>query len=294
MGTVTFEQLVVLPILRRFNHLAWQLFGVNIAIFRLDGEPALDLSSMKHANPFCFRLHGTPGGWALCKRCNHRHIEIAKTQKQPLRYLCHAGLRELIVPITPDGEVIAFLVGGQVLDAPPTKKKWQRTHKAITSKSVNASHLEAAFFRTSVVAPKAQHDLVELLELFANHIARTQHQMQLLEQSPAMQIAARAQSFIRNHLAEAICLEDIARACYTSTRNLNRVLTVEAGATAIVLIQQARVAHACEQLRQTKKPCKQIATECGFGSVQQFNRVFKQQKARTPLQWRNRQGKNDA
>ena len=61
----------------------------------------------------------------------------------------------------------------------------------------------------------------------------------------------------------------------------------EGGLTIVEALQNLRVERACAELRTTDKTCSQIAFDCGFGSVQQFNRVFRKHLGITPRAWRS-------
>jgi len=92
-------------------------------------------------------------------------------------------------------------------------------------------------------------------------------------------------SFIRNHFTDPISLDDVAMAACTSKRNLTRIFQAKTGLTVLGSIQEMRIARACRQLQTGQMTCVQIAFDCGFGSVQQFNRVFLKLRHCTPLAW---------
>ncbi len=287
MRPIDFDRLAALGSLRKFYRLAWRLFGVNIALVHPNGGQALRLGGPRTVSPFCASLHRVfPKSLASCLECDRRHLEAARRGAQILRYRCFAGMTEYYIPITLDGETIAFLQCGQILDRPPGEKEWKRTRRALADRSIDASPLEPFFRRSRIIAPGAQEDLVALLDLFGNYIAQTHQRLSLLAESWNSQIAGRAQSYIANHLADPLSLDAIARAACTSKRNLTRVFLRETGMTVVDFVHERRVARACRQLSCTRETCARTAYACGFGSVQQFNRVFRRLKGATPSAWR--------
>ena len=60
--------------------------------------------------------------------------------------------------------------------------------------------------------------------------------------------------------------------------------------TVLNSVQEMRIERACRQLQAGQMTCVQIAFECGFGSVQQFNRVFLKLRHCTPLNWQRQFG----
>jgi AraC-like DNA-binding protein len=125
-----------------------------------------------------------------------------------------------------------------------------------------------------------------LLELFGNYIAYAQYQILLAEATQKSRIEERALSFIRNHYTEPISLEDVARAACTSKRNLTRIFQGKTGMTVLRTIQEMRIERACNLLQAEDMSCTRAAYDCGFGSVQQFNRVFQMLRQCTPQTWR--------
>ncbi len=287
MPVLTFDQISTLPILRQFYFLVWRLFGVNIAILSPDGTKSQDLGATESWSPFCLNLRQMSNA-RFCLESDRKFLETAAAQRHSLRYHCWAGLREFIVPIILDGEILAFIQCGQVMDAVPTQETWKATSQKLKDLGFERLPPEELFLSLRVIHPQTQKDLMTLLELFGNYIAYAQYQIQLSESTQQNRVLERALSFIRNHYTEPISLDDIARVACTSKRNLTRLFQAKTGMTVLASIQQMRIDKACGQLQSTDMTCMQVAFECGFGSVQQFNRVFQKLKNCTPQTWRRR------
>ena len=287
MPDLSYEQISALPILRQFYFLVWRLFGVNIAILSPDGRKSQDLGATESWSPYCLTLRQMYGA-KYCLECDQKFLSIVATQRHSLRYHCWAGLREFMVPIILDGEILAFIQCGQVMDTPPGQDEWNATGQLLRGLGFEELPPEELFFSLRVIHPQTQKDLMTLLELFGNYIAYAQYQIQLSEATQQSRVLERALSFIRNHFTEPISLDDIARIACTSKRNLTRLFLAKTGMTVLDSIQQMRIDKACSQLQAGDMTCMQVAFECGFGSVQQFNRVFHKLKQCTPLTWQKR------
>jgi AraC-like DNA-binding protein/ligand-binding sensor protein len=284
MSILSYDQIINLSVVQQFYYLAWRLFGVNIAIISPDRMHSLAINGKDGWSPFCIRLRQM-GGEKYCVNCDRGHAELVGQQRKPLRYNCWAGLREVIVPIIVDNEILAFIQCGQVLDKPPTREDWQATRSILTGLGFNCEPLETLFMSQRVVPAQTQEDLMVLLELFGNYIADSQHRILLADASQRSRTEERAFSYIRNHYAESITLDDVANAACTSKRNLTRIFHANTGITVLSAIQDMRTEKAGVLLREGEMTCTQIANECGFGSIQQFNRVFKKIKKCTPQEW---------
>jgi AraC-like DNA-binding protein len=224
----------------------------------------------------------------FCLDCDQKYLSIAAAQRHSLRYHCWAGLREFMVPIILDGEILAFIQCGQVMDALPGEEDWSVTIQLLKGSGFDKLPPKELFLSLPIIHPQTQKDLMTLLELLGNYIAYAQYQIQLSEATQQSRTLERALSFIRNHYTEPISLDDIARAACTSKRNLTRLFQAKTGITVLNSIQQMRIDKACSQLQAGDMTCMQVAFECGFGSVQQFNRVFQKLKQCTPLTWQKR------
>jgi AraC-like DNA-binding protein len=287
MPTLTYDQIAELSILRQFYFLVWRLFGVNIAIISPDGKRSQDLGASEAWSPFCLKLRQASNA-RFCLECDQKYVAIVEEQRHSLRYHCWAGLREFIVPIILDGEPLAFIQCGQVLDAPPGENEWSDTCHTLAALGFDSGSSKESFFALRVIPPQTQKDLMTLLELFGNYIAYAQYQILLSETSQQSRAIERALSFIRNHFSEPISLDDVAKAACTSKRNLTRLFHAKTGMTVLTYIQDMRIEKACLQLQTGEMTCTQVAFESGFGSVQQFNRVFHKMRQCTPQTWQRR------
>jgi AraC-like DNA-binding protein len=287
MPVLSYDQISALPILRQFYFLVWRLFGVNIAILSPDGKQSQDLGATESWSPFCLTLRQMYSA-RYCVECDQKYLSTAAAQRHSLRYHCWAGLREFMVPIILDGEILAFIQCGQVMDALPNQDDWETTRQKLKGLGFENLPPEELFLSLRVIHPQTQKDLMTLLELFGNYIAYAQYQIQLSEDTQQSRALERALSFIRKHFTEPISLDDIARVACTSKRNLTRLFQAKTGVTVLDSIQQMRIDKACGQLQAGDMTCMQVAFECGFGSVQQFNRVFHKLKQCTPLTWQKR------
>ena len=286
MAVVNFHYLAKLPIMRQFYELFWSLFKIKVVLRSPSGNIRLPLGDPPTRIPFCtaFRKHSI--GEQLCEECDLNHVRLAKAERRSLRYHCHIGMTEFIVPILLEKEIIAFLISGQIMDKTPTEDGWRLVKNKLKDEGLDISPLKSAYFKVSVIPPEIQKDIMAQLELFGNYVADAQDQILQVEKPHRPHPIKKAQIFIKNYFSEPISLSDVARSANTSIRNLSRLFLSETGMTVLEFIQNVRISRAQEQLQSTNKSCLEIALESGFGTVQQFNRVFKKTTHTTPTIWR--------
>lgn len=93
-------------------------------------------------------------------------------------------------------------------------------------------------------------------------------------------------SYINEHFAEKITLEELAKESSLSRTYLSRYFKELTGQTLFSYIQQTRLQYASYLLQTSKKTITEIAVESGFGNLSYFNRVFKKTYGRAPGKFR--------
>jgi len=177
---------------------------------------------------------------------------------------------------------------GQVLNRLPTEADWKQTLRRLEGWKGNRMALRRKWFQTRVLLPDVHEDVIHLLRLFAEHVVAAHSRLKLLDEGRQSRVVHRAQACIQTDYSQSLSLDRVARAAGTSPRNLTRIFHRETGETVLAFIRKIRTEQACEQLALTRKGVAEIAFECGFGSIQQFHRVFRRSQRCSPLEWRCR------
>jgi len=94
-----------------------------------------------------------------------------------------------------------------------------------------------------------------------------------------------AETYIENHLAESLSMEQIAAASGTSASLLNRLFNKYTGSGIIGYLRRRRIRAACEMIRASDCNFTQIAERTGFQSIHYFSRTFKQIEGMTPSEY---------
>ncbi|MEI8309767.1 MAG: PocR ligand-binding domain-containing protein [Verrucomicrobiota bacterium] len=288
---IAFQDIASLEVFSEFQRLVRRLFGLTLSLVSPDFSDSRLFGPRSEMNPFCLALQSTAEGARRCRECDRHVIGATAHGALPARYQCHAGLSEFAIPIRVNHRVVAVLQCGQVLDSKPTADGWKNTLRRLKGWKGDCSALEEKWRRTRVLPPGVQEDVVALLRLFAEHVVTAYGRLRLLDKAKNQSAVHRAQSFITANFASPLPLAAVARAAGTSPRNLTRLFLAETGRTVLDFIHEARLHEACELLALTPKKAAEVAFACGFGSVQQFNRLFRQSRQCTPLAWREKIGK---
>lgn len=99
-------------------------------------------------------------------------------------------------------------------------------------------------------------------------------------------------SYINTHLTDRIMLEDIAKHAGMSSSHLSSVFKRYTGVTPYEYLLLQRIDRAASMLRRTDISVLNLAEECGFGSLANFNKIFKKVTGMTPSGYRSSKQNN--
>lgn len=93
-------------------------------------------------------------------------------------------------------------------------------------------------------------------------------------------------SYIREHYAEAVTLEEIARSASISRSEAERCFNAYVGCSPVDALIQHRLQVAHRLIKDTTRSLQEISYSCGFNSVHYFSRQFRKTYGYTPGQYR--------
>ena len=100
------------------------------------------------------------------------------------------------------------------------------------------------------------------------------------------EIVARAASFIRSKAREGIDVSDVLAVVPASRRTLEKRFKAELGLGVHEEIVRVRIGLAKRLLRDSDRTIESVAAEAGFGTVQRFHELFREQVGSPPGEWR--------
>ncbi len=115
----------------------------------------------------------------------------------------------------------------------------------------------------------------------------------------AKRISSRATEKIRNvilyletHYAEEITLNQLSERFHLSVPYLCSTFKAFTGSSPVDFLIKHRILMAKSMLDSTDKPVVEVSEECGFGSLSNFNHLFKSLTGFSPTEYRNKLRKN--
>jgi len=96
----------------------------------------------------------------------------------------------------------------------------------------------------------------------------------------------RIQAYVAGRISDRIYLEEAVGLVNMSVATFCRYFKQSTGKTFMGFVQEMRIEHACELLKDTPLPIRNVCSRSGFQSMAHFIRLFKRLKGMTPQEFR--------
>ena len=248
-----------------FNHFT-ALFDIRIAYFTPDGQE-LTVGLDRSWCDYCTLLRRELGDDGLCVKEDRAGREAARMKKDLVSYRCHGGLLEAVKPVIAYGELIGFIMIGQVRidDALPHDKR-------VRWNDLRGDESLAASWGAVPRIPRVKMD--HILPLFSSlvDLIIACHMIAILGRHPLDPIFAR----MAEHPDEMLRLSDVAGMVGKSRSRTAHLFTEVYGKSFKVMQREIRMTKAAELLTASKGAgIKEIAARCGYEDPLYFSRVFR-------------------
>jgi|TARA_B110000305_G_C19270830_1_gene554398 AraC-like DNA-binding protein len=93
-------------------------------------------------------------------------------------------------------------------------------------------------------------------------------------------------TYLQQHKTETLTLERVAAVAKMSPKSFCRFFKSNTGKTLIEYLHELKIGEACRLLLEDDRPISDVAFDCGFQNLSNFNRRFRQIKNTTPREFR--------
>ena len=247
--------------------------GLCLAI--LDTKKNYLYSNGREKSLICAYVQQSAEGKIRCS-CDDREM-ISKSEKElcPVSHICHAGLRDTVVPILQSGILVGFIVIGRVR---PTLLPEQRG--CYSDLNISKAEYDKLYSELPYLTDESFDGLIDLL----SHI--------LFEKAIEVdydKFINAATGYIDENLHRTITIEELCRELYISKNLLYKKFHDFFDCTVNEYITQKRLDLAKLMLDNTTDSSKKIAENCGFDNYSYFSRLFKKKNGISPRDYRRRQ-----
>ncbi len=202
--------------------------------------------------------------------------------------MCFAGLYDTTVPVQVGSKIIGFLQTGQVALRKPTRAGFSKVAQQLIvwGVQVDLNELQDAYFHAKVLSKEDYEAMIRLLEIFAKHLSIIANQLLVEQENEESPLITRARRFIKEHQAETLSLDVMAKTLNVSTFYFCKMFKKATGLTFTDYLARTRIERAKNLLLNPNLRVSEAAYDCGFISLTHFNRIFKRIVGKSPSQYR--------
>jgi len=129
-------------------------------------------------------------------------------------------------------------------------------------------------------------ELDTIKQWFLSKISEACKNVQNKREERASSVIEQAKSYIRNHFAKDISLDDVSRQVNISPYYFSKIFKEETGENFIEYLTTIRIEKAKELLINTEYSMKEICTMCGYADPNYFSRTFKKNVGLSPTEYK--------
>lgn len=287
VSPVSFEELTRLPVIGYYEAAFRKATGVPLKIVPA-AEPR-QRHELTDENAFCSMMAGTPNGCEACRDVQARAHRSVAAKHAPCQIGCFAGLTDVAVPVMIGDRHVATLLSGQVFRREATERDF-----ALVAKMLGKDHDEAwlrdarqAYFATPVVTADRFQAIIQLLGMFAQFVADFASRQVVATAATEPAAVTSAKEYVQAHLEEPITLERVVAHVGVSRFYFCKLFKKSTGLTLTEYVARVRIEKAKSLLVDPSLRVSEIAYAAGFGSIPQFNSVFKRYLGMAPTDYRD-------
>jgi AraC-like DNA-binding protein len=241
----------------------------------------------RNENPFCALISKKSRACAACLQVQERLRQKAASDAGSVT--CPVGLCDTAVPVRMSDRLVGYLQVGQVFRKPPTEEQFKKVVQLCEKWEVDVPRetLRKAFFSGKVVSQKEHDSTVQLLSIFAQHLAMLSNQVFIQQENSEPPVITRARAYIAEHQTEEIKLGQVAKAVNMSSYYFCKMFKRVTGINFTDYVARVRIEKSKNLLLNPNLRISEIAFEVGFQSLTHFNRVFKKILGQSPTEYRS-------
>lgn len=261
--------------------------GISVRFMAVLGQETYRCG-MAEAPELCCWMNASEGGRQVCSRVIQGVME--GSVKGSCARLCPAGLWEAAIPVRMAGEILGYLMLGQVADKSPDTAQLNHWRHVLAREGLVAEHSQLE--RLSESVPRLGREKFAAVLRMARRTVRqleTRMERGFTEDERHGRIPGsirKGLSYMRAHYQNPLTLADLARETGMSRQHFCTLFQRSTGMGFTHYLSWLRIEEVCRQLVHTDESITEIAYGSGFQSISQFNRIFRQIRKCSPRQYR--------
>ncbi|MDD3692728.1 MAG: PocR ligand-binding domain-containing protein [Oscillospiraceae bacterium] len=229
--------------------------------------------------PFCRLVQKNKKGLCRCLKNDKTAFERASSKAEVYLYKCCFGLYEAVAPLYIMGNIVGYLMMGQMIDNSPGSR--EAIIKNAADFVDDRKKLEIVADSVMVCDKQKILSCMKILDICAQYI--TLSKRIYLNKSD---ISEKIKDYIDQNYAQNITIESICLKFFCSRTHAMTAFKANYGIGIIEYLTRVRIQAAKRLLNETTKKVKEIAENCGYHDQNYFSKVFFKKCGMTPTAYR--------
>lgn len=249
----------------------YQITGISINL--LDREYRGVTEQVLVKKTFCRLLQGT---WNhKCMEYDKKILEECAKTRKPVIHVCYAGLLDAALPVIVKGEIVGYIIMGQVRQVEDFSVIEENLPVALLPK------LQKSYTKLPLYTLEQMESATRIVGAMITQII--EEKMILITSE---ELATLAGEYIEKNLGEPLSVEELCRIFSVSKNRLYQCFHRYYETTVNGYIVDRRMEKAKELLKKTNDSVDVIAEQVGFRDSAYFFKVFKKNTGKTPIGYR--------
>lgn len=216
-----------------------------------------------------------------CVMSDHVHFLDAEQKKSSIKYICHAGLTEIITPLLYENTLFGFTILGQFISEENFQSNETHLHALAKKFDLDYQCLLQEYQKLPVLSSQQITSAINILHsciqsLMYNQRIRLQNDI----------LPQHLKEYILENLSSPLTVDHLCKKFFLSTKKLYSVFDTTFHMTVKDFILTERIHLAKKLLTSSDNSLTEISEKVGFNDYSYFIRIFKKRTGLSPLKYR--------
>ena len=257
----------------------YKISGCAISIW--DTELKQIAYEPSHHSRFCTLIKTKKEGYGRCLGSDIAILSEAREKRALCVHRCHAGLIDAAMPVLRDGNILGYIMFGQLQEPTEDKPSFDMVWEHMKDLGFDRDEMEEAFGRIRYIDREGVDAIGEILNFCISYIV-SQNLMAVENNVLADYIT----SYVEENLKGDLSVNALCRRFGISKNTLYRVSHDHFGTTILDYITKKRIDTACRLLRDGSLSLTEVCDRVGMTDYNYFFKVFKKRTGVSPRRYR--------
>lgn len=246
----------------------YNLTGIKVAVY--DSSFNQIFSFPQSESPFCTIMNQNEKSCLKCIQSTERLCRKCADTKDVIIEKCHAGLTEVVAPLTDGVSVMGYIMFGQVRNCEDKNKFIEDVLYRCREYGVDRDELISALNKVLPCSDRQIDDAVKIFNAIACYIV-----YEKIVYPSETTVAFEITDYIKNNLDKDLSVEELCRRFFISRTAMYKLTRTCMPEGIAAFVRKQRIEKAKELLKFTSKSVEEISNSVGYPDAAYFLRIFK-------------------